>query len=366
MTPLTQPLQLSASPFCLRKAVATRLTIAAAAALAAMVILLTAAPALAQSAAKDRASNLLAQGNKLLQKGEHAAALAKYEAAYDSYPSPSLLLNIGTTLRVLGRHAEAANTYAKWMRVKHAPKRVPEVEEALSELDKKVARLTIEVSTRDATVKLNGRTLDRDERQTIIRVDPGPHSITATKPGYEDASEDIRVTAGSQKTIALKLVSLNDEEDDTNDMSSMNNAAPMSDEPNANNNNNNNKARVLKIAGISAAGIGLLSVAASVKFGLDAKSFSDELSDQNGQWTQEQLDKQSKGDSAQTKTFIFAAVGGAAIVTGGVFYALGWRLSRSNDVEEEEEEEEDEGIALQAITPIITPNTLGWALSGQF
>ena len=74
-----------------------------------------------------------------------------------------------------------------------------------------------------------------------------------------------------------------------------------------------------------------------VKFGLDAKSISDCLSnypngcDQNfpSQWTDEALALQSEGESAELNMLVFSGVGAAAILVGGLLYLSGKGETRS-------------------------------------
>ena len=62
----------------------------------------------ADAALEARARELFKQGNRLIEQARYVDALEKFEAAYATWQNPKIQLNIATTLRTLGRHAEAA------------------------------------------------------------------------------------------------------------------------------------------------------------------------------------------------------------------------------------------------------------------
>ena len=59
------------------------------------------------------AERLLAEGRAYAQRGEHAAALNRFETAYRISPSDESLYSIGQTLEDMGRRGEAAEIYEK-------------------------------------------------------------------------------------------------------------------------------------------------------------------------------------------------------------------------------------------------------------
>ena len=321
----------------------------------ATVLTLAAAPASAQPQGdRARAQELLREGNELLDKQQYASALAKFQAAYDAFPSPMLLLNIGTSLRSLGRNAEAANAYARWIRAKTNPQKLAEVEEALRELDKQVARIEIEVSEPGAKVTVDGQSLDA--ALEVVRLEPGSHTISAQKDGFKPATQTIQAAAGQSESITLTL-----ERDPTTTPDPEQPAAgtePGAGEPDTTitQSPEGGSGTVLKIAGISTAAVGLVALGVGVKYGLDAKSINEDLEsvDSSGAWTPELLAKEDEGKSAEKKLIIFTAVGGAAIIAGGVLSYLGF--TTGGDASEDS----------LAVAPSIGAESLGWVISGRF
>ncbi len=305
---------------------------------------------------KEQAQKLLSEGNTLLASGDNNGALAKFEAAYAAYESPSLLLNIGTTLRALGRNAEAANAYAQWVRAKQNPERLAEVEEALAELDQKLGGVRIEINKPGASVTIDGTPVKAELLADVVRLEPGPHVIIAKKSGLSDVTRRVDVSAGAQKTVKIEfdLVAAgtttgagSESSSDAGGEESTGTGSEMIDSPAP------SAGRGMRFAGLGVAGVGLLSVAVAVKFGLDSKNISNELDEHDGAWTSELLAKEDEGKSAETKMIVFAAVGGVAIAAGATLYVLGHMAGKRAE----------ESIAL---TPVLSDDTVGWAVSGSF
>ena len=111
--------------------------------------------------------------------------------------------------------------------------------------------------------------------------------------------------------------------------------------------------RTLRLAGMATGGLGLVSLAIGFKFGADARSISNELSDHDGTWTEELLDRQDEGELANRRMVFFAGVGTAAVVAGGVLYYFGWKAK-------------SEERSSLAASPMVGPGQAGLMLSGQF
>lgn len=160
-----------------------------------------ASPAAADGDEKAIAQDLLVEGNALLRASDFIGALVKYEAAHTVYPSPKLLLNIGTTLRHLGRNAEAARAYERYTAATPEEDH-SEIQALLDEIEPLVGRVKIRTSEANATVRLNGRKIDDLDR--AFRVDPGSLTIVAELPGRPAAVATIEIEAGEERSIRLE------------------------------------------------------------------------------------------------------------------------------------------------------------------
>src|SRR3954466_10930169 len=96
---------------------------------------------------KGDAKARMQSGIRLLDAKDYLGALAVFKDACARFPSAKILLNIGTTLTLLDRKAEAANTYQRYLDAADAdPAKKPEVQAAIDDFDKVVGRLEITVT----------------------------------------------------------------------------------------------------------------------------------------------------------------------------------------------------------------------------
>lgn len=164
------------------------------------------APGAAAGTDKMDAKQLMLTGVKLLEAKDYLGALAIFKDAYQRFPSAKILLNIGTTLRLLGRNDDAANAYQHYLDSKDTdPARRSEVESALAELDRTVATLAMTVSPPDAELQFTDDWVP-SEQAHVWRVPPGPITVHARAKGYLPSAESVNVSAGEKKSVLIALV----------------------------------------------------------------------------------------------------------------------------------------------------------------
>jgi hypothetical protein len=112
--------------------------------------------------------------------------------------------------------------------------------------------------------------------------------------------------------------------------------------------------RTLRWSGIATAGAGVLFVGLAVKYGVDARSASNALSNKESQWTDEDAALIEKGETADKRLKLFSVLGGAALVGGGVLYYLGHRKDARA------------GAEASAWAPVVSPDGVGIAWTGRF
>lgn len=155
---------------------------------------------------KAEAGKLLAEGNALSNEGDYVEALEKFRAAYAVYPSPKLLLNMGTMLRQLGRNIEAADVYERYLRDPDAdPQQVQLLNRTLDEIDSLLGHIHITVSPLDASVSLDGKPLDVPTQGIDMRVEPGTHKVAAEKKGFPPAIVTVTLGRGDERVASLKV-----------------------------------------------------------------------------------------------------------------------------------------------------------------
>lgn len=150
------------------------------------------------------AAALMLEGVRQLQAHAYEQALANFLEAYDKLPSPKILLNIGSTLRDMGRLADAANTYQRYLAdPTTGPERVEEVKTLLVELDKQLTLLTVRVQPKGSDLSIDGGPFIAVGSSLVARVRPGIHLVRVrngsatgevTVNGFEGELKDITAT----------------------------------------------------------------------------------------------------------------------------------------------------------------------------
>ncbi|MBK8256584.1 MAG: hypothetical protein IPK82_28425 [Polyangiaceae bacterium] len=155
---------------------------------------------------KRAAQKLLAQGNQLVGEGDYLGALEKFKAAYEKFASPKILLNVGTTLRQLGRNVEAADVYEAYLAdPERDAAREKDVRRVLAEIDAVVGRLVVTVDDASAVLRLDGKQVDLFKPGESRRIEPGEHSIMAEKSGAPPAVQTVIVKARQEHLVQLRF-----------------------------------------------------------------------------------------------------------------------------------------------------------------
>jgi len=174
----------------------------------ALAILLVASSAFAQAPTGDKkdAKSLMQTGVRLLEAKDYRGALAIFKQAYEGFPSAKILLNIGTTLTLLDRKAEAANAYEHYLESNDAdPAKRAEVSDAITDLDKSLGRVTVTLDPTDAELEVDG---DWRKGGHILHVNPGAVVVRARKDGYQPAERNVNLVAGQQIAVTIQLVAV--------------------------------------------------------------------------------------------------------------------------------------------------------------
>lgn len=151
------------------------------------------------------AKALMQTGVRLLETNNYLGALAIFREAYARFPSAKILLNIGTTQKLLDRKADAANTYQRYLDSPDADAaRRPQVTAELTELDKSVGVVEIFVRPAEAEVKLGDEWVPVGQAK-LWRMMPGEFTIDARKTGYLTATKSGTIAAGEKATVVLGL-----------------------------------------------------------------------------------------------------------------------------------------------------------------
>ena len=152
------------------------------------------------------AQALMIEGVKQLQAKSYDQALANFLEAYAKFPSPKILLNIASTLRDMGRLADAANTYQRYLLdPATGAERVAEVKELLLELDRQLTILTVRVFPRGSEISIDGGPFIPVGATLQTRVRPGIHLVRVRR-GNEANEVTVNGFEGENKEVAAALV----------------------------------------------------------------------------------------------------------------------------------------------------------------
>ena len=152
---------------------------------------------------------LLTSADKKSKDGDHAGALADYEAANAAKASPEAQLGVAKSLDALGRFPEAVTAYEKLVadnpaamktQVEDAKKRV----EAIKAMPAKVNVVTTPTG---ASITVDGSQTPLPETTPAeIQLAPGKHTIRVAAEGYEPQEKEVDATYGGKPKVEIELV----------------------------------------------------------------------------------------------------------------------------------------------------------------
>ena len=155
--------------------------------------------------ARQEAQALMTEGVKRLQAQAYDQALANFLEAYNRLPSPKILLDIAATLREMGRSADAANTYQRYLGdPATGPERVAEVKQLLLKLDEQLTILTVRVSPHGSDVSIDAGPFVPVGTSLQTRIRPGTHAIRVRHDGAT-SEVDLNSFEGETKDVAVTV-----------------------------------------------------------------------------------------------------------------------------------------------------------------
>ncbi len=202
--------------------------------------------------------------------GEFDRAIVEFKLAYRRSEAPGLLFNIAQAHRARGDARSALHFYAAYLRVDPRARERAYVESRIRQLEQQLEPV------------------------------PAPETAPAEAPVASADDPEVHVV---QAAAVLT-------------------AAPRARET----------GRAMKIAGIATATAGAAALIAGGYYSIQAASAAEEISDlskNNGRWSKRFDDVSTEGRQSEITAAVLYAVGGAAVVTGGVLYWFGVRREAS-------------------------------------
>jgi hypothetical protein len=172
------------------------------------VLLATASPALAKKKSNHRthAQDILKEGAKLYDQGDFDGALAKFNQAYEKFPSPKIFFNLGQVYRGLGRDIDALQSYERFLAEAKNPPATSrrEAEDQVVLLRAKVASLDIECNVLGAQIAIDGHPQGTAPLPGPVLLAPGEHQIVVEKEGRTTFQQRLDLQPG--KTTRLRAL----------------------------------------------------------------------------------------------------------------------------------------------------------------
>lgn len=135
---------------------------------------------------------------------EYDKARLAFLQAYLLKPHPAVLLNLAQSELKAGRHAEAAENFAKYIRQNPTAPAMEHAKAAFEEARQKVAELNLEVNAVGAVVSVDGAEVGRSPLPHVIYLMPGRHTIAARKGGL-NTERPLDAIAGQRVYVTLNL-----------------------------------------------------------------------------------------------------------------------------------------------------------------
>ncbi len=155
--------------------------------------------------ARSLAQALMNEGVHQLKNHGYDQALANFLEAYDKFPSPKILLDIASTLRDMGRLADAANTYQRYLSdPATGAERVAEVKGLLIKLDEELTILTLRVFPRGSDLSIDGGPYAAVGSSLLTRVRPGIHLVRVRR-GTAVTEVNVNGFEGENKEVSAAL-----------------------------------------------------------------------------------------------------------------------------------------------------------------
>ncbi len=243
-----------------------------------------------------------ALGKKAHDAKDYSTAAEEYIKAYEIYPQPLFLYNVGQVKRLAADDEGAIEFYERYLAQDPDGPGVANTKRLLVELHKSV------LEAKKAKEK------QEKSNQKKLPIEPIIPVVVSPEITLPIAPKEIVVPPPPPKKTE-------------------------------------NPGRGLKIAGASTAIIGILALGVSGFYGAKALSKNDEINTFKGVWTPENDSLYDDGESADTRMMISAGLGGAALVTGAVLYFLGTRKNSSERI---------------SVAPTLSDTQTGVSVSGSF
>ena len=163
----------------------------------------------------ERARALFDEALREQQSGRNDVALEKFRRVAAVRDTSQVEFRVASCLDALGRKREALKAYELSVRLGRGDTQAQDVVDAANERLGKLAATMgkVEVDVRGqsadrAEVRIDGELVGRDELQSNVLLEPGPHTLEVQAPDAKPARMTVNVTAGGRSPVSVQLAPL--------------------------------------------------------------------------------------------------------------------------------------------------------------
>ncbi len=298
--------------------------------------------------ASEQANALYEQGNQFLKNSKFQEAATKYRQAIGHWNHPAVRYNLAKALFSLDEPAEMYENVLE--AIKYGPEPISEESyrqalEMKAYLEKLVTRVEVSCEVNDAQVEMDGRPLFKGPGKHSIWARVGDHIFAAKKNGYVTHRISTSLQAGEVTAFSIGLKTIEETAERSRRWSPKMPYMVMG------------SGAVMALAG------GVLHLIGRSDLNSYNEYVRTECKDGCAEENQKYVDRASRGEKLQSVAVGAYIVGGAALITGAVF----WWLNRPIISEQHSSiKSTDQQTSTWKIAPMVTNQIRGLKASVNF
>ena len=152
---------------------------------------------------KQQASRYFSRGEILFDEGNYSKAAEAFSLAYEIYPHPSALVNIGLCYERAGWIPRAVETYREYVSLAKGAPDEKAIRKKIKKLLKLVSELVITCPPVEGNCAIQVEGLERGNAPVTVLVEPGRRTVAAYVNGAEVYSTTIAVDAGESRDLEV-------------------------------------------------------------------------------------------------------------------------------------------------------------------
>ncbi len=167
-----------------------------------------AAPRRSKASPKTKAEQLADQAQEALDASKYEEAISLLTRARDLEPGPRWTIALADATAASGQLLRAKKLLTD-AASRSRPEWQPAFDAPLAELEPRIPTLRVQVrgpAPGVASIEVDGETRDEITYGGTVQLDPGPHEVKVSAPGFETATEEFELTESTPHELTVTLV----------------------------------------------------------------------------------------------------------------------------------------------------------------